>query len=88
MYYVTMTDSFMSDWGKAKGLTNKLIFECETMEEARIVENNAKKREEMKRINICTKRPYYYRVGLSEYKLKNFLVQVVGREGYEKWYRQ
>ena len=26
MYYVTMTDKFMSGWGKARGKINKLVF--------------------------------------------------------------
>ena len=58
-YYVTMTDKFMSGWGMAENKINKLIFECETMEQARIIERNAKKRDEMKYINICFKKPSY-----------------------------
>ena len=59
MYYVTMTDRFMSGWGRAKGTTNKLVIACETMDEALIVEQNAKARDEMKYINIVSKKPYY-----------------------------
>ena len=33
-YWVTMTDRFMSGWGLAKGLKNKLVFECESLAEA------------------------------------------------------
>ena len=58
-YFVTMTDKFMSGWGMAEGKTNKLIIECETMEQARIIEKNAKKRPEMKYVNITNKKPYY-----------------------------
>jgi len=44
MYYVTMTDKFMSGWGLAKGKINKLIFSCDTYEQAIIVRNNAQAR--------------------------------------------
>ena len=59
MFYVTMTDRFMSGWGKAEGRIAKFVVECETLEQAETIENNAKKREEMKYINITTKKPYY-----------------------------
>lgn len=59
MYYVTMTDKFMSGWGKAQDKINKLVFECDTKEEAEIVAENAGYRDEMKYINITMKRPYY-----------------------------
>lgn len=58
-YYVTMTDKFMSGWGMAENKINKMIVECETMEQARIIERNAKKRDEMRYINICFKKPSY-----------------------------
>ena len=58
-YYVTMTDKFMSGWGMADNKINKMIVECETMEQARIIERNAKKRDEMKYINICFTKPCY-----------------------------
>ena len=59
MYYVTMTDKFMSGWGMAKNMTNKFIVECETYQQAEKIEKNAQKRNEMKYINICSKRPRY-----------------------------
>lgn len=59
MYYVTMTDRFMSGWGLAQGKTNKYVVECETYDQAQLIEKNAKKRDEMKYINICTRRPIY-----------------------------
>ena len=34
MYYVTMTDRFMSDWGLSAGRTNKLVIECPTYTQA------------------------------------------------------
>lgn len=59
MYYITMTDKFMSGWGWAKNKINKLIIECETMDQALIVQQNAKDRAEMKYINITNNKPYY-----------------------------
>lgn len=59
MYYVTMTDKFMSGWGCAEGKIAKFVVECETYEQVETIERNAKKREEMKYINITTKKPYY-----------------------------
>ena len=58
-YYVTMTDKFMSGWGMAANKTNKLIIECDSYKDAELIERNAKKRPEMKYVNICSKKPYY-----------------------------
>jgi hypothetical protein len=58
-YYVTMTDKFMSGWGKAEGKINKYVISCATYQEAEIIEQNAKRRPEMKHINIVDKLPYY-----------------------------
>jgi hypothetical protein len=57
--YVTMTDKFMSGWGLAANKTNKLIIICENWEQAKTIERNAKKRSEMKYINICINKPRY-----------------------------
>ena len=51
-YYVTMTDPFMSGWGKAEGLINKLVFECDSYQEADMVATNAYDRGDMRSINI------------------------------------
>ena len=56
-YWVTMNDKFMSGWGMAKGKTNKLIIACETFKQAEAIERNAKKRNEMKYVNICSNKP-------------------------------
>jgi hypothetical protein len=58
-YYVSMTDKFMSGWGGAEGKTNKFIIECETMEQAETIQRNARRRSEMKYINICIDKPRY-----------------------------
>jgi len=58
-YYVTMTDKFMSGWGKAEGKINKYVIRCSTFEDARLIEINAHRRREMKHINVTNKMPYY-----------------------------
>lgn len=70
MVYVTMTDKFMSDWGMAEGKTNKLVFECEDMQEAEIVADNARARSEMKRVSISQKMPRYSNNTLVSFKTK------------------
>ena len=59
MYYVTMTDKFMSGWGHAKNKINKLIITCDNYDEAVIVADNASNRSEMKYINITSRKPCY-----------------------------
>ena len=68
-YYVTMTDKFMSGWGMAANKTNKLVIECETFQQAEVIERNARKRPEMKYINICSKKPYFKSNILPSWKL-------------------
>ena len=63
IYYVTMTDKFMSGWGEAKDKINKLVFVCHGYEEAKIVEDNAHCRTEMKHINISANKPHYNKDG-------------------------
>lgn len=58
-FYVTMTDKFMSGWGMAEGKTNKLIIECDTIEQALQIERAARRRSEMRYVNIRTTKPYY-----------------------------
>ena len=58
-YYVTMTDRFMSNWGRAENIISKYVVECETLEEARIVEQNANNRSEMRNVRIRETFPNY-----------------------------
>jgi hypothetical protein len=58
-YFVTMTDKCMSGWGKAEGRINKYVIGCITLQDAELIERNAKRRDEMKYINIRTEKPYY-----------------------------
>lgn len=78
MYYVTMTDSYLSGWGYAKGKINKLIFICDTYREAEIVEANARSRSDMKYINITLKKPYY--------NSTKYLVELKDKIGCPAWY--
>ena len=59
MYYVTMTDKFMSGWGPARNKVNKLVISCSTYARAEIAERKANARSEMKYVNLCSKKPYY-----------------------------
>tara|TARA_R100000656_G_C3873371_1_gene112704 strand:- start:297 stop:530 length:234 start_codon:yes stop_codon:yes gene_type:complete len=56
-YYVSMTDRFMSGWGLAKDKINKFIVICDNFKDAETIENLARKRSEMKYINICGHKP-------------------------------
>lgn len=75
-YYVTMTDRFMSGWGLAEGKDNKLVITCDNYTEAVTVECNAKKRSEMRYINIRTSKPYY----------PNAYVSWHDKTDYPKWF--
>ncbi len=65
--YVTMTDKFCSHilnmtfniQGKGTKMIDKIVFECDSMDEANIIVSNANDRTDMKNINICSKRPSY-----------------------------
>ena len=80
MYFVSMTDKFLSGWGKADGKTNKLVIECDTYEEAEIVERNAMDRSEMKYINICINRP--------KYESNRYYVSTHNKEDYATWFQK
>jgi hypothetical protein len=77
-FYVTMTDTFMSGWGCAQKKKNKLIFECDSLEEAEIVAENARNRTEMRYINIVNKVPHY--------TSSRYYVQVKTKGHYSSWY--
>ena len=79
-YYVTMTDRFMSGWGQAEGKINKLVLECDSIEDAEIVAGYAHRRSEMKYINIHTRRPYY--------NPKLYKVSWHGKPDYSSWYER
>lgn len=59
MYYVTMTDRFMSGWGRAENRINKFVVECDTMMQAEQIYSAARRRSEMRYVNISLKKPSY-----------------------------
>ena len=78
-YYVTCTDAFMSGWGHSEGKANRLIFPCESQEEAWIVYDNAQGRSEQKNVRICEGR----KPRLNSY---GYLYQVMDRDDAKPWY--
>ena len=58
-FYVTMTDKYLSGWGMSEGKTNKLIIECDTIEQAEQIERVARYRDEMRYVNIRMSKPRY-----------------------------
>ena len=77
-WYVTMNDSFMSYWGKAEGKINKLVFECDSFQEASKLEDYARGRDEMKYINITRNKP--------KYSNNRYYVQYLTKNDYPNWY--
>jgi len=59
MYYVSMTDKFMSGWGKAKGTINKYVVECATEAQAVHICRVAEQKREMKYVSLCIHKPRY-----------------------------
>lgn len=80
MFYVTMTDKFMSGWGLAEGRINRLVFPCSDYDQAEIVATNAEKRGDMSRINICYNKP--------RYSSETHFVQEKTIENCPKWYEK
>lgn len=76
-WYVTCIDSFMSGWGRSREKSNKLIFGCDSLEEAEIVADNAECRTDMKYVNICRAMP---RIGAHHY------AQYKDKTIYPSWY--
>ena len=54
-----MRDKFMSGWGMADGKINRLVIECNSLEDAERIERNAKNRPDMRDVFIQSKRPNY-----------------------------
>ena len=79
-WYVTMTDTFLSGWGEARGKVNKLVLECDTLQEAELVEKYARSRCDMKYISIRNTKPYYNK--------KRFYTSFKTKEDYPYWYEQ
>lgn len=77
-YFVIMTDKCFSGWGRAKGKINKYIIECESLEQAKIVKENAKHRGDMRYININTRNRYKdnsrYLISIEKAEDTNFII--------------
>ena len=81
-FYVVSTDKFLSGWGRADGMKNKLIFPTNSLDEAENIEKYAKSRTDQTRVDIVSKKPKYD-------KNKNY-VQLKMKHGdgnYSNWYK-
>lgn len=77
-YYVSMTDKFMSGWGRAEGKKNKLVFVADSLDEAEVVARNARGRSDQSYINIHSKKP--------RYSDRHYLTQTKTKADYPAWY--
>lgn len=81
-WYVVSTDKFMSGWGKADKMQNKLIFPTNSLDEAKNVEHYAKSRDDQIRVNIVSTKPKYdKRTNYIQLKMKH------GDSNYNNWYK-
>lgn len=79
-FYVTMNDTFSSNF-RTDGKTDKIIIECDTLQDVEIVIDNAENRSDMKYINWHYKKYPYYNP-------KNFAVQVHDKNDYQAWFKE
>ena len=77
-WYIVCNDTFMSSWGMAKGKINKLVFGCDTPDEAENVCNNATKRDDMSYVACHIKLPYYSK--------NKYYLQYKDKESYPAWF--
>lgn len=74
MYFVTMTDRFLSGWGCAEGKTAKRVVICDSYRQAQIIVDgikNCRNQNGMRYVNICSELPKYgsrYFVSYDRYK--------------------
>lgn len=62
MRFVIFSDKVMSSWGRAENKTSKRIIICNNWHEAERLADalrNAPQREGIRRVNTCSKFPYY-----------------------------
>lgn len=79
IYYVTMTDVFMTWWIKADdGRTVKLIFTCYSSLAADIIVNNAARRGDMLQIHKSKGNP--------EFDDDKYKVTYVNHNDYPRWF--
>ena len=79
-WYVTTTDTFFTKLftHKLRGRTNKLIFVCDSLEQAEIVAKNARARSDQRYVNIRSTFPYYNKARV--------YAQVKTINDYPDWY--
>lgn len=77
-YYVSMTDKFLSGWGKAQGKRARYIYCARDLEQARIIQQNAKCRGDQKNVTVAA-RPKFKHGDLVMFK-----TALDGRRWYEK----
>lgn len=79
-FYVTLTDKFLSGWGKAEGKKNRLIIPTRSLREAELVKQEANTRNDFTNIEVKERIPNY------DHR-KNF-VQVKTREDMPKLFKK
>lgn len=77
--YVTCIDKALSGWGFARGRKNKLVFLCESRQEAEVVAANARARKDQRNVRITTRMPR-----MSD---DRFYTQVKSKSDYPSWYK-
>ena len=89
--YVCTTDTFMSGWGQADNLVNKLVIICNTPAEAEAVIANAEARGDQKYISASYKPPSYFhklwkKTG-ADYETQGYYVQIKTRDDMPTWFK-
>ena len=87
-FYVTSRDTYLSGFGPASGMNNRLVFPAKTIEEVDALKLNMRNRGDQDQIKVHNKIP--------KLNLKRDYVEAVGRGsskeneygGYERWYGQ
>lgn len=79
--YVSAIDKFMSDWGKAKGKENIVVFECDDKDEVKIVIDNIRNREDFKFV-------LYHNTYYPTFDEKKFYQEKKGKTDYPKFYEE
>ena len=82
-HYVTMRETFLSDWGQSRDMDNILVFTCQKTEEAKALKANAKSRTDTDNIRVYTagKLPARFYSSTTEY------IQWKNKELYPGWYQ-
>ncbi|MBD7970281.1 hypothetical protein [Paenibacillus gallinarum] len=80
-YFVVAIDKFLSGWGTSEGKETVFVMECDTLEEANIVRDNAKNRTDMTKVRVLTSKPYQY------YNNGSYYVQYMTKKDIPNWFR-